>query len=534
MTWQSLFKTLLFSLLGLLLMQCSMEKGKKPSCVILITLDTHRADYVSAYNPDRAKTPHIDFFARKGILVENCYSIIPITAPAHGSLFYSLAPYLLDLYNNGQVFRAKKNLVSLAELFLKKGFKTSAFVSLGVLQSQFRLNHGFGLYDDNMPAHRWYLHAHEINEKVIPWIEENKNDNFFTWIHYSDPHDPYAPPALQPDLRIDLNGRAAHQVCLQKYERLSMRFKLKQGTNEILLTVLNPFPGERNQYRAALNEIEFIHPESVTLSFTNIHFVQRDDKRSALIKKSGTILVECPEQDEDLIINARGNLNLDPSEKIDAYRKEVEYLDRQIGALRSKLQEWDLLDKCLVVLVGDHGEGLGEKKTGLGDRHFGHIHYLYGEYLKVPFIIFDPSTGETPSIIGDINTILDVAPTIIGRMGWKKPSFFQGRDLLKPKKVAGIVWEETYTPEAIHDRFGLLQHPIHLIYTAEPQRYELYDLDADPGETQDIFAAHADSDEIKNLQQRLRQKAADILARKKEVKLDKESLEMLKSLGYIK
>lgn len=55
-------------------MQCSGEKEKKPTNVILITLDTHRADYVSAYNPEKSKTPNIDFFAQKGILCENCYT----------------------------------------------------------------------------------------------------------------------------------------------------------------------------------------------------------------------------------------------------------------------------------------------------------------------------------------------------------------------------------------------------------------------------------------------------------------------------
>lgn len=534
MTHPSWLKTIFLLMLSLFFIQCTGERGEKPKNVILITLDTHRADYVSAYNPERSKTPNIDFFSKKGILWENCYSLIPITAPAHASLFYSLPPHLLHLYNNGQVFRPEKKKSSLAEVFQKKGFKTAAFISLGVLQSHFALHHGFDVYDDTMPAHRWYLHAHEINEKVLPWIEKNKEHDFFTWIHYSDPHDPYAPPSLPPDLRIDLNGQVIHQVCLQKYERLSLNFKLRQGTNEILFSVLNPFPGSGDEFRAALNEIEFIHPESLKLSFANIHFVRRGEKRSALIKTNGSILIDCPEQDAELIINARGNLNLNPSEKTQAYRQEVEYLDRQIGTLRKKLQELNLLDSCLIILVGDHGEGLGENKSGFGDRYFGHIHYLYEVYMKVPLIIFDPTFSEKAERIGGITTMLDVAPTILGRMGWKKRSYYQGRDLFKTRKAPKIILEETYTPEAIHDRFGILQYPMHMVYTPETQNYELYNLDSDPNETQDIFLTHADSGEIKILQEMLSQKAAEILEQKKEVKIDKKSLEMLKSLGYIK
>ncbi len=112
MTCQSWFKTVFFFMLCLPFMQCSGEKEKKPTNVILITLDTHRADYVSAYNPEKSKTPNIDFFAQKGILCENCYSLIPITAPAHASLFYSMPPHLINLYNNGEVFLPEeKNLL---------------------------------------------------------------------------------------------------------------------------------------------------------------------------------------------------------------------------------------------------------------------------------------------------------------------------------------------------------------------------------------------------------------------------------------
>ena len=111
-------------MLSLFLIQCSAEEEKKPKNVILITLDTYRADYVSAYNPEKSKTPNIDFFAQEGVLFENCYSLIPITAPAHASLFYSLPPHVLQVYNNGQIFQPEQKKSSLAELFQKKGFKT--------------------------------------------------------------------------------------------------------------------------------------------------------------------------------------------------------------------------------------------------------------------------------------------------------------------------------------------------------------------------------------------------------------------------
>jgi arylsulfatase A-like enzyme len=534
MTCHTLSKTVLIIALCFSLAQCSGEKEKKPTNVILITLDTHRVDYVSAYNQEMAKTPNIDFFAQKGIKVENCYSVIPITAPSHASLFYSLPPHLLHLYNNGQVFRAEKKMLSLAELFRKKGFQTAAFISLGVLQSHFALNQGFDLYDDEMRSQRWYLTAQEINEKVFPWLEKNKENEFFAWIHYSDPHDPYAPPTLPPDLRIDLNGELAKLVCLQKYETLTLNFRLKKGANSIRFTVLNPYPGSQDLYRAALNEIEFSHRDPMKLSFSDIHFVERETKQSALIKSSGSILIDCPSQDAELTIKARGNLQMHPAEKIQAYRQEVEYLDQQIGVLKKKLMDLDLLDKCLIVLVGDHGEGLGENKTKYGDRYFGHIHFLNGIYMKVPLIIYDPAREKKAEGMSGTATVMDVAPTIVGRMGWKKNALYKGRDLFENKKAPRSLFEETYEPEAIYDRFGILEYPWHMIYTPETQNYQLFHLASDSGERNDVYERNKNVDQIKKIQEMLRQKTIDIIKLKREVNIDTKSLEMLKSLGYIK
>ena len=103
---------------------CKLQKQDDPLNVILITLDTQRADYISAVNSTKALTPNIDSLAGKGIIFENCYSPIPITGPAHASLFYSLLPHELNLYNNGQVFNNEKNLMSIAQIFKKKGYKT--------------------------------------------------------------------------------------------------------------------------------------------------------------------------------------------------------------------------------------------------------------------------------------------------------------------------------------------------------------------------------------------------------------------------
>ena len=522
-------------LIPFLLIGCNSDKKSgNLDKVIFISLDTQRSDYISFYNETNAKTPNIDFFAKQGFVSNSCYSLIPITAPAHASLFYSLPPHKLGLYNNGQVFDPEKKLISLAEIFKKKGYKTAAFISLGVLQSKFKLNRGFDLYEDSLPAQRWYLHAQEINEKVYSWLSLNKDNPFFIWIHYSDPHHPYAPPSLPPDLSVELNGEPHSEIYLQKYESLSLKFKLRKGENHILFQVLNPFPDSRDQYRASLNEIEFEHPDSAKISFEDMHFIQREQKKSAILKNRGVIKISNLEENAELIIKARGNISLLSSEKKQAYQQEVEYMDYEIGKLTEVLKKMELLEKSLVILVGDHGEGLGEDRSKYGDSYFGHIHYLYDFYMRVPMIIYDPRLENGGQRIKERTTILDVAPTLLGLMKWKKEPFYLGNDLLEKRKNTPFIFEETYAPEAIHDRFGILFYPWHIIHTPGLQRFELYNLEADPSEREDVFEVKKSVNETLILKEKVQSFASDILRSKKKVELDPRSLEMLKSLGYIR
>jgi hypothetical protein len=123
---------------------------------------------------------------------------------------------------------------------------------------------------------------------------------------------------------------------------------------------------------------------------------------------------------------------------------------------------------------------------------------------------------------------------VFGLLGWKKQPFYQGIDLVHKRKRTESFLEETYSPEAVYDRFGLIQYPWHLILTPAIQKFELYDLVSDPDEKQDVFIRFKTSKTIEHLVNKLHHRASDILQDKKEVAIDEKSLEMLKSLGYIK
>ncbi|MGD9347602.1 MAG: sulfatase [Candidatus Aminicenantes bacterium] len=525
-----------FSLLGIAAMgSCKRQDHKVPLNVILITLDTQRADFIGAFDHGKALTPNIDSLAKKGIIFTQCYSPIPITVPAHGSLFYSLPPHELELYNNGQIFQNEQKLTSLAQIFKNKGYRTAGFVSLGVLGKKFGLSDGYDTYLDRHPENRWYLHAEEVNERVFPWLDKNRENRFFIWIHYSDPHDPYAPPDLPPDLRVYFNGKPHREICLQKEESLSFRFKLRKGNNTIEFAVLNPYPDSRDEFRMSLNDIHIADTKDIRLRYEGLNVIDKDNRSSLLIKNRSQIIIENTGGSKEFFMKARGRIYLLPGEKVRAYKEEVEYMDSQIGRLTRKLEQRDLLDKTLVVIVGDHGEGLGDHRTLLGDPHFGHIHYLYTEYLKIPLIICHPHWPDRGTAKTDSVTILDIAPTILAAMGWNQPSFHSGNDLKKDRDEENrILFGATFKPESTRDRFSVLKLPWHIIFTPERDRYELYNLQNDPSERTDLYSRQKENPFIRELQNAVRSQASEILSQKKEIQRDPKSLEMLKSLGYIK
>lgn len=514
---------------------CRRPPSRPVSKVILITLDTLRADHVGAYGAEAISTPNMDFYADNGIVFENAYSPIPITAPAHASLFYSLPPHSLPLYNNGQIFHPDKKLVSLAEIFQEKGYATAAFVSLGVLQAKFNLHSGFDVYSDAPHPQRWYLTAAEVNVRALAWLQENMHKEFFLWLHYSDPHDPYAPPSLAPDLHIFLNGRRHKEICVQRREELLLNFPLHNGENRILFQVKNPFPVPRNEYRVSLNDFEIDVPQGAIWKLQQGDMLDRDGKKILAFRETAEILVSSTRNGAQAVIKATGNLNLFPSEQTEGYRKEVEYLDDQLGELTRVLKSGGILDETAVILAGDHGEGLGEYPSGLGEAYYGHIHYLQQVFVKIPMIIYAPSLLPGRERRGEPVSLMDIAPTLLALQGWTSPSFYSGRNLLTEEElVQPPLFCETYTPEAALDRFSFLSPPWHLIFTPGKRAFELYDLSNDPQEKRNVYAAHSQDRHIQSLAREIVTRTREILSARTEVKLDKASEEMLRALGYIK
>lgn len=169
--------------------------------VVLITLDTTRADRLGCYGGDPEVTPVLDGLARRGVLFEQMQAAAPITLPSHASMLSGLYPYHHGVRNNG-MFALSNDVETLATVFSDAGYATGAFVSASVLARRFGLDQGFDIYDDDLsrgshltrrgvPARRGDLTL----EAALDWIGEAPADRpFFCWLHLYDPHAPYDPP----------------------------------------------------------------------------------------------------------------------------------------------------------------------------------------------------------------------------------------------------------------------------------------------------------------------------------------------------
>lgn len=509
----------------------------RPENFLLITLDTQRADYISAYEPGKAATPSIDHLAQEGTLYRNAYSLIPITLPSHASLFFSEPPHLIKNYNNGQPITVRRTSPSFVNLFRKMGFATAAFVSLGVLNSSFGLDQGFEEYGDDFPPDRWYLTAGEVNQRVFSWLEKNGDRPFFLWVHYSDPHDPYAPPDSPQDFKLFLNGRLVAETSLQKYTLNQAFLDLKPGRNQVRIEFQNEFDSNPEHYLGRLDRLDFDpepNPQSYQLDFGRGWYIRESDQIS-FFKNNSLIDIRNQGGPRQVKITFRGTPTLTRESVSAGYHREVQYMDGQIGKLCEKLRERRLFDKTAILLVGDHGEGLGEHYTESGDPHFGHIHYLYDIYLRVPLIIRDPSQVRKGIVREECVTLLDIGPTFAAMAGVKPLAHFKGGNLLRLKERKNpIIFEETYRPEAFKDRFGLLFPPWHLILTAQGNKSELYNLERDPEEKVNLIDGGDLPSEVVPLRQKLEDFARDILSGKQDIQIDDKTKELLRALGYIR
>jgi arylsulfatase A-like enzyme/Tfp pilus assembly protein PilF len=402
------------------------HRSARPN-VLLITVDTLRADHVGSYGYAAAQTPALDALAARGLRFEHATTVAPLTLPAHSSLMTGTFPGFHGVRDNGG-FYLGDDQTTLATVLRGHGYRTGGFVSAFVLDRRWGIAQGFDRYYDDFDLGKYRMDVgldavqrpgSEVISKAIEWIDQDSTRPFLAWAHLYEPHAPYEPP-----------------------EPIRARF---------------------------------------------------------------------------------------PPTMIGAYDGEIATADIQIGRLIDHLAAAGRLDNTLVVVLGDHGESLGEH----GEEQHGF--FIYDADIRIPLIVAGP--GVTARVVTDNVRIVDVMPTVLQLLGIENPKAVQGRSLLplaRGESLDLVAISETWYPRHHYgwsELTSIRDGRYHLI--AAPRR-ELYDTQVDPGEVHDLAGANPARAEA--LERALRAfvaqtSAAHAPAAPRPVDPDVEA--RLRSLGYV-
>lgn len=200
--WQRI--VLVFSLVLLPLIGAGCRDSSTPAGgpqparnLVVITVDTLRADRLGVYGHVNARTPTIDGLARRGARFSRAFAPAPVTLPSHASLMTGRYPPKHGARHNGM--RLDPSVPTLAERLRSAGFATAAFVGAFPLDRRFGLNKGFDPYNDEMPAGADGRPANErparsLVDEAVVWLASNRSQRFFLWVHFFEPHSPYGRP----------------------------------------------------------------------------------------------------------------------------------------------------------------------------------------------------------------------------------------------------------------------------------------------------------------------------------------------------
>lgn len=387
--------------------------GLTPPSIILLTLDTFRADHLSCVSPSAPLTPTLDSLALAGTLFTTAVATSQATTPSHISIMTGLYCFAHGVYQNSR--GVSDQAVTLAELLGHAGYRTMGAVSVTHLNPDVaNLGQGFELF---LPS-RWPGPEGEpadlrTTEVVRALLTSRDSRPLFLWVHYFDPHTPYSPPQEVP---------------------------LPAGV-----------------------------PRLGTVRYADGMGMVRHDSLTGQV--------------------------LDPDGEIARYRGEVAFLDAEIGRLLNRLRLMGMLDRAVVAVAGDHGEGLGEH--GVYFEHAG----MYEPILRVPLILSGYGIPAGERIDARVSTV-SLMPTLatLAGIGDLPPCY--GRNLIEEVRRRREATDEPIFAESSGRKIcAAWEGSRKLIWVpgskqtdwTMPQRVMFFDLADDPAESRNALEGNEEA-----------------------------------------
>jgi choline-sulfatase len=398
------------------------QPNNRPN-ILLITLDTVRADRIGAYGYKTASTPTLDRLAAEGVRFADATSQAPLTAPAHAAMLTGQYPGRLGIRNNGSTPIPEAS-VTLAETLKAGGYRTGAFIGAFVVDRAYGFGQGFDTFDSDFRSFRQDIKAQvqrraaEVIDPAMAWIKSAPSGApFFAWVHLYDAHTPYDAPA--------------------------------------------PF---------------------------NARFKGR------------------------------------------AYDGEIAYVDAQVGRLLAMLRAAGTLDRTAVIVIGDHGEALGEH----GEEDHGI--FLYESVMRIPWIVKAP--GTSPRVVTEQVRGVDLMPTVLELAGAPLAERIDGQSLApllrgESRRDPPPSYSESWYPQLHFGWSRLRALRVGEWKYIDAPKPELYDLRSDAAEKKNVLADRANvaarlAGELNGIE-----KAFGAAATQASPQPDAETIARLRSLGYV-
>lgn len=508
------------------------QRAEPPPNLIFISLDTTRHDFINTGRGARANTPELKRFARQAVVMENAFATIPQTLPSHLSIFTSRFPHELGVEGNDHHYDGRHKMIQ--EVLKERGYHTAGVISLGSVSGKTGISRGFDEYNESLfTPTRFYVDGAEITRTALDMLDAFPEKPFFMFAHYSDPHSPYAPPDKQSDFSIRLNGKPV--AGFNAFQGGILRLDLPLPKGEHTLTFSNE-KSEKDFRFFVIRRLRF--SENCRVVQNSLEYSPNHYRGSHLLRASrGWVKISCAGSGWIRIFQVIPILTKEAAIKY--YTREVEYLDKQVGAFLKGVEKRDLLKNTIVAIFADHGEGLGER-----DGYFGHVRYLNQQFIHVPMMIRLP--GRSPRRVHAAVSLTGLTPTLLDFMditdhGIPIPENWRPLITGNKKRAHRGVVSFAFEPSAVSDKLSVIHWPFQAIFnpgaTGLPAR-EFYNLGLSPSFSrfdrihQEVMITSSSS-HYRTLVKEIRHHRRVFSRHSRLVKADNASLEKLRMLGYI-